>query len=778
MDETLIGNLSVHFDMTQFLQTLYSDYLKNSDCWMTVILSLENAYMTFPLEDELTLANVPDVVEKIEQQQNSGYTLGVIGGQNEQYDVISYFRKLSFSGHYLGIIVSNDISGILHSTRMFFIIFCLIAILLTSACILVLHFHNFDLKRTVREQHAQLELLETILQDVPVGMILFKDNKLITTNELALDLLSDFIQPTDIGNPYSTIEFPPHFLNRADNEDIDEWSIFSFEKFGGEIHLLKNQSDMRIHNEKYTIIVFSNITEMEKSRRNAVRSELTKSELLSRISRDFKRPLDSINDALALLIQQYPGDATLHHITGLVKFIADSMTNMQDFGDVEAGNVILDELPFDMNEAVEDVVDKYRKEIARKGIKLTLNVIPTSFRQIVGDAVRIKQILNQLLSNAVKFTEEGEIRISVETMLVEDNKMLIRCSVEDTGKGMSVEQLKNLFSLDTRAKSGDSMGLGTIIAKQLVNIMGGNILVSSPSPISRNSLTPGTKFFFTIRCDMDVICHKELDFSSVVSYEQLGVLIIATDEHSIKSQLNYLQRQSINPDVYLYDKDVNGILLANKLIIDRNRYQLIIIATNDSQTGFTIAEALCEKGLTKRFLFAFIDNYEQRGNYLRAKTLQMDYYLDNKTEDLAALNTILIENFPHLSRSEKDGEEIRKDLRILVCDNDTLSQTVTRLIFNTLGYNIDCVNNFEELKTCISNRTYDVLFMDIKFPPANATEVVRKLRNQGNKIPIIAITSMITKENIRKLSHVGISGYIQKPVETETIRQILYKWFV
>ncbi|MDR3095333.1 MAG: response regulator [Bacteroidales bacterium] len=776
-DETLVGNISIAFDMTMLLNALHLIFFEDSNSWLTAVLSYEDACITFPLESDYRLSNVSEIVALMGQKKDSAFIAGAVSNGSQNLDVISYYQKFDYPGQFLGMIASNNISDILRSTRRFFIVSCILFILFAAIYVFILKYNNYSLRKINKEQDRQLTLFQTILQDISVGLILLQDGKLITVNEFAMDLLSDFIQPSDIGH-FARVKFPPEFLVHQEDREMDEWSLFSFMKFGNEIHLLKNRSEVRIGNESFTIIVFSNVTELEKSRKYAVHSELTKSELLSRLSRDLSRSLNRINEAIVLMAQRYPEDKTLKHITEPVAFIADSLKNMQDFGDIESGNVVLNELPFDITETVNEVANVYKPEINRKNLKLTIKISHVSDQKVVGDAMRFKHILEQLLSNAVKFTRSGEIRISVDMVSVEENKGLIRCSVEDTGTGMNVDELKNIFSLETRTKNGKFVGLGTIIAKQLVSIFGGNILVSSPSSISHDPATPGTKVFFTIRCYLDVAPHKNLDFASITSFEQLGVLIITTDAHNVKYRLNEFQRKSIRPDIFLYDKNVTGMLLANKLIIDKNRYQIIIIDTNNEETGFTIAHELNERGLTQQYIFVFIDAYQQPGHYLRAKYLQMDYYVDNR-EDVFLIDKVLSDKFPSLIRSEESQDvDISKDLRILMCEHNPLSQAVSRLVFTRLGYQVDCVANITEMRSAMKQVAYDIIFIDLSFPPTNAIELTTQLRKEGNRLLIIAITSNVSKENIKGIVNAGMNDYLQKPLNPDAVKQVIHKWFM
>ncbi|MDR0713774.1 MAG: response regulator [Bacteroidales bacterium] len=771
-DDVLIANISITFDMLQFMTSINSGYVRENKFWISVYLSYEKICFTFPPENTPVLSGALAIVEGIERQ-DSIFVKGTVTGKDFHADVVSYGMKIPFSDHFAGVIASGNISDIFLFTRGVFITAAILLILLTIVCILALQYSHYELRKVLKEKEIKIELLQAVFQDSPVGLMLFKDGQLITVNEFSLNILSDFIKVSETG--FISFSLPSRFLEQMTNENGEEWNLFSFETFGNEVHLLKSQSDTVINMETYTILVFANVTVMEESRRSAVRSEIAKSELLSRISRDFKRPFDRIKDAIVLLIQQYPDNTVLTHISGSVNLIAESIVNMKDFGDIEAGNVTLDELPFDLCETVNEVVDSYRKEVIKKKLKLHLSIEPDVVGKVVGDAARFKQILNQLLNNAVKYTDKGEIRISLDTAQPENNKVTIKCSVEDTGRGMSEKQLKSLFSVDTREKEGESIGLGTIIAKQLVNIMEGNILVSSPSTISNNLSMPGTKVFFTVQCRADVDYPKKLDYSAITDHRQLGVLIVTSDPHSVQYQVNWLQRKSITSDLFVYNAET-GVLLANRLIIDRSRYQIVIIEINDNETSFKVLSELYQKGITQRHIFVFIDVWGKKGSYLRAKSFQADYYLNNR-DNLYELENILSKNFPHLIRKEDlQKVELKKSLKILVCENNLLSQTVANLVFNKLGYQAEFVKNFTDMKKNLEAQSCDIMFVDMKFPPTNAIDVAVTLRKEGCKFPIIAVTSTVTKENIRTINDAGMNDYIHKPLDPDAVKNILYKW--
>ncbi|MDR1673012.1 MAG: response regulator [Bacteroidales bacterium] len=768
--EVLMGNISIDMDLKLWLNYLYESCAEGVQ--MTAMFA--NDSIMFP--ESGVLSAQADIL-MASALNYSGHTTGYIETQQGETPVMICYQRLPYDENFV-IAVSGDLSHILLSTWGFFRITAFLMTVLTAVVIMTLR-HTFrNLRQSCKTSQHLLHLVQTALQDIPLGYIAVKNKILLNANDFALNLLSGLIHPKDIGYPVGTTTLLKKLLETKDDEMYGEWEPFSFEQFGNEISILKARSDVVVGDEHYIIVVFVDVSVMEAAKKNIIRSEIAKSELLSRISTDFKRSIDHIQDAVALLIQKYSQETAIVHIVRYIKLLSESIANMQDFVNIEAGNITLDEVPFNLNTTIEQVAACYLEETYRKNIELQVQIDPTAMHKVVGDPKRFKQILNHLLNNAIKFTYEGKIRITMETTQMEDNKVLVRCCVEDTGIGMSKKQLKNLFSIDIREKEGTSVGLGTIIARQLVNIMGGNILASSPSPISTHPEAPGTQFYFTIQCQVDTKIKKRLDFSAITSCEQIGILFVASDVYSIRYHLNFLERKGIHPDIFIINKDTEP-LLTNKLIVDKERYQMVIIEINDGKTGFAVAETLLHANLTEQFIFVLMNNDEQEGNYLKARSMLIDYYVPR--DDFFGFDAVLRDYFPNIVEIQESSNdnELRLDLNILIAEDTSLSQTVNGIIFKNLGYhNVEFASNLEELKKKIAGKNYDILFISLKLPPFDGFRAVSILRKNGYNFPVIAMTSTLTKDNIRNIYNSGMSGYIAKPLRSDALKSLLQKWFV
>ena len=770
----LTGNVAVNIDIMLLHQELFKPYLENNNVWLTSILD-EETMLTLPFDGEWVLSHEKEINQGVQERQ-SGFFSGKIKGLESSAQIVTYFESLMIPEQYMGIAFSSNISPIVYSS---WLAFAIVFITLLFIAITVSYIINHMITRNrevIKRKVQEINLLQAICRSAPVAVMVTRNDVLYTANNSFFALLDGYVFSGDIGKNIRELNLPPCFQQQEEQE-LNEWGICTFDRNGKELCLGRQQVDMEMDGSKYVIDAFWDVTKMEKRLKNIVSSDITKSELLSRVSTDVKKTLGNVRDAVVLLTQQFPNEQHISYVHKLTAKLSGLVDDVQDYADIEAGCVVIDEMPFNLVEETKKVTDLYQPEIQRKGIELQTHVAASTIRNVVGDPQHFRQILNELLSNAVKFTNEGSIRISLETVELQNRKIMIKCSVEDTGQGISRQKLKSLFALDLRAKEGNgSIGLGVVITKKLINIMGGTLRATSPSPISTDSSTPGVQFSFSIICFSDQSLNKQLDYSSIVSYRQINALIVTSDTYKVQYLTNFPNRKGIHSDVFIYDKETSELLI-HKLIIDKSRYQMVVIAAASSEMSFAIAEEIHKNDLTAHCLFVMVDASSQKGNYIRAKSLNMDYYFV-KNNDLSIYEPILKRHFRNLSEKEVPIIDlIRKDIQILIAENNVLSQTVAKVIFKKMGYEVDLAQNALYLVNQLNHKAYDVIFIDLRFPPTTGFEIAEMLRLKGYKMPIIAMTSTLTRENLKRIADSGMDGYIPKPLNPESIKQALIRWF-
>jgi nitrogen-specific signal transduction histidine kinase len=423
--------------------------------------------------------------------------------------------------------------------------------------------------------------------------------------------------------------------------------VFKFERNGKEICISSKCDSIMLGDNRYFIDVLCDITNLDRHLNETLKSVITKSEMLNRVSAEFKKTLENVRTSTVSLMQQYPEEIIIARIIKLIAESFDKLEDVQDYAGIEAGLVDVEEMPFDIVSEIQKLADKYHVEIVSKGLELQIHYSPSCIRNVVGDSNHFRHILNELLRNAVRFTEKGYIRISLETSELQGEKIMLKCYVDDTGTGMSHDKIKSLSTLDiNEMHEGDTIGLGIIIVKKIIDMMGGSLHITSPSPISTNRDTPGMQFNFSIVFYAEQHIDKKLDYSSIVSWHKVNVLIIISEAKQMPYLTGFLKRKGVRPDIYTLNKESDDMLI-QKLVIDRNRYQLVVIAAEKNEKSFSIAEKINREKLTNNCIYAFVDFNSKKGNYIRAKSLNMDYYVV-KSNYVAVYESIFKTHFPNL----------------------------------------------------------------------------------------------------------------------------------
>jgi len=765
--QSLSGNVSIDLDIVSLQRKLFQFCFEKDDLWPTSVLDEETA-QTLPLNGEWTLSFEKVLIQDV-RDWKSGFFQGKMKGLGTSHKVITYYESLKIPEQCLGIAFSSNISPLIASSAFAFILSSLILLALTVVMIYFLNRMISQNRKKLDEKDRRIDLLQTVYGNAPVAFIVYCNNSFFTANDYFFKLFDGIAALDDTG----IVNFPFGF-----KREFEDWDVCTFEKNGKEIFLGRRQMEMKLDNDRFAIDAFWDITEMEQRMKKTERSDIAKSELLSRVCSDVKRTLSSVA-SMPQLAQHSSEEMHLVQINKSTDNLTSVIDVVQDYANIEAGRVMLEEIPFNLVEEIKKLTDKYHDVTRQKGIELRAEIASSAIRNVVGDPLRFYQIINELLLNAVKFTDEGVIRITLETTELQGRKILVKCSVEDSGQGMSKEKLKKLFSLDLRDKEeGEAIGLGVIITKKLVNMMGGVMRVSSPSPVSTNPLAPGMQFSFSIVCFSDHLSDKVLDYSSVMSYSEINVLIITSDTHQMQYLIDFLKQKGIHSDTYIYKNDAKDLLI-NKLVIDKNRYQMVVIGTSNSKMTFSIAEEIHRNDLTEHCLYVLVDLCSQKGNYIKAKSLNMDYYFV-KSNDLSIYDSILRKHLSHLSdEGIAKAELVRKNLQILIAENNILSQFIAKIIFNKLGFeNVDFASNDLSLISQLNHKKYDIIFIDVKLPSSDGYEIAEMLRMKKYQMPIIAMTSTLSRENIKHIEGSQMDGFLPKPINPNNIKKILIKWFV
>ena len=650
-DNILTGNIEVAVDLLMLQQKLFTPFVKTQDIWAKTILDKETLWIFSLDEVWWTLANENELLEEVTTQK-SGFLFGAMEGFETSFRVLSYHENLMIEGHNIGVAFSKNISSLIFNLMLWLSIIAAVMTSFLVAYLLSLYHTNVKHKRTIKNKDFEIRLLNAINQKTPVGILVYKNNRFFTGNDASFSMLESYISKNDAGKRTTDLRLPKCFKHKTEH-DFNKMDLCKFESNSIKYCVSRHQSHFDLDGDQYDLDILLDVTEMEKNLSESVQSVITKSELLTRVSSEVKKTLEVIKKTTVVLMEQFPEEVRIASIVRSSAKLSSMLSDVQSYAEIAARQIELEEIPFNIVNEINNLIDVHSIELQEKGVELHTDFSSKSYRNVVGDPQYFRQIIDELLSNAVKFTKKGAIRISIETVDLQDDKTIIKCTVDDTGQGMEPEQLKNIFAFDLRTKKdSESIGLGIIIVKNLVDIMGGTLRVASPSPISKDDAMPGMQFNFSIVCYLEKPFEKMLDYSSITSTDQLNTLIVTTKKMQLLHLIPHLKRKGINSDIFVYNEEFSELLM-QKLAIDKARYQIVILAAEEGEETFTIAQKIFKRNLSENCVYIFVDSKSKKGNYVRAKTLNMDYYLRGNSS-LSEYDPIYNKHLPIISNERQN----------------------------------------------------------------------------------------------------------------------------
>lgn len=672
------------------------------------------------------------------------------------------------------------------------LVYCSINLIIVLVISLIL-FYILDKNISEKEKQnkiskeAELNLLK-IFDSIPIGVMILTPEKTISyINKFASELLFGRDELTAIGRNISDKIIPHHFNDKGKPDSAYDTSHFYlFEKDGVEITIYKKGIPFNLNNQDLLIEAFIDVSPIEKARKLEAAANLAKSDFLAKMSHEIRTPMNGIVGMADALIEQNL-TTEQREFAEIIKKSSDLLltiiNDVLDFSKVEAGKMMLEEIPFKISDEINLVRELFKPLAEHKKLKIITQIAPNVPNHIIGDPFRLRQVTNNLMSNAIKFTQKGEISIRVDLLESYSGHLTLQFAIEDTGIGIPKDKIDSIFSSFTQAEGSISRkyggtGLGTTISKQLVELMGGEISVESPSSISTSKEAPGSKFSFTIEAFSNEKIAKNLDFSNISEYSDINALVVSAMDNESEPVFAYFENFGIQYEKYEFEP-TSSELLANKLLIEKNKFQILIITDSLNFDGFRIAKILYDKQILMNHLCIIISSNDITGNYIRSKRLGIDCYLIKPYESSEVFDLIQ-DNFTSIKPDAKlptKLSQIRKSIHILVAEDNLINQKVAKTIFKNIGYEIEIASNGTEAVDLTMAMNYDIIFMDMMMPEKDGVQATKELRMKGYKGPIIAMTANATKEGKNKAISFGMDGYITKPTKMESIKKVLIKYF-
>ncbi|MDH5434267.1 MAG: response regulator [Gammaproteobacteria bacterium] len=631
-------------------------------------------------------------------------------------------------------------------------------------------------KQIVQAKLNQLETYLLIVFGSIVIVVLFWQNRQIIRPISSLTTTA-----TDIANGNFNVSFPKH------SEDEIGQLVDSFE------HMLKVR-------RKYE-------TELKDAKEIAEDAAITKSLFLASMSHEIRTPMNGVIGMLDLMLNSQLNDNQRRRAElaqGSAKSLLTLINDILDFSKVDADKLELEYIDFDIKNMLNDFAESMGHLAQQKELELVLDATQVADSMVIGDPGRLRQILTNIVSNAIKFTSKGEVVIVSRLTPINETMQQLQCEISDTGIGIPKSKINTLFDsfsqvdASTTRKYGGT-GLGLAIAKKLVTLMRGNIFVASEE-------NKGSRFTVTIELGVSKQVHHLMPN---IDISNLNILVVdenATNRDVLSEQLKswgasvYFAKngqQAIdlcekrvayeeNPffDIGLIDMNMSGMDGAElgKILKNDERFNSIklvmmtsISCQGDAQFFHNLGfSAYLPKPITNKNLFDALSVLSENGDALRqAKPLVTSHYLSS-----------LRQNSQQCKLESQKDEWKNNNFILLVEDND-INQMVATGILEKNNIKMEIANNgveaLEKLNSSDINTPYTMILMDCQMPEMDGYETSQNIRsgNAGDfykNIPIVAMTANAMVGDKKKCMDAGMDDYITKPINSNILLEKIQHW--
>ncbi len=530
------------------------------------------------------------------------------------------------------------------------------------------------------------------------------------------------------------------------------------------------------------------IRDIEAARREAETANRAKGDFLANMSHEIRTPMNAIIGMTGLALNKEMSPAVRNYLN-TVRTSAHSLlgliNDILDFSKIEAGKLELESVEFRIYDLMDNICDMFAGKVSAKEVELIVSVDTDVPYSMIGDPLRLGQILINLVNNAVKFTDQGEIVVRTERRGAEDTEsVLLGFSVKDTGIGISEDKLTRLFTPFTQVNGSFSRkfggtGLGLSISRRLAEMMGGEIGVKSEPD-------KGSVFYFTARLGLKtgdnevktalpadlrgknvLISDDNETFCKTLGsrLEFLGLNVTLTD--SGKEALEKLTNPAVRYDLLMTDQKMpglNGVEVAKRIRNDEKYARIPIILM--AEIGNEEVLQFMESGLVNTFAVKPV-----KQSLLPDIIMGLFGYKVDRVSDCKA-------------KSDRETETIKKirGAKILLAEDNLINQQVAAEILQSIGIVADIAENGREAVEKSERQTYDAILMDVQMPEMDgfeATESIRKRESQNRNsdaMPIIAMTAHAMKGDRERCLGAGMDDYVSKPIDTAELFSVLARW--